>query len=60
MRMGIFTPYEIIHMERYKMSLIIPKHLLTWIDQNRGSKSRQSFILQCMFKIMEVSEMKNN
>ena len=41
------------------MSLIIPKHLLTWIDQNRGSKSRQSFILQCMFKIMEVSEMKN-
>jgi len=30
------------------MSLIIPRHLLTWIDESRGTKSRQAFILQAL------------
>ena len=39
------------------MSLIIPRPLLNWLDENRGELSRQSFILKCMFKLKEVQEM---
>lgn len=38
------------------MSLLIPKDLLQWIDENRGELSRQSFIIKCMFKLKEVSD----
>lgn len=38
------------------MSLIIPRPLLDWIDENRGELSRQSFILKCIFKIKEIQE----
>lgn len=39
------------------MSLIIPRQLLVWIDENRGELSRQSFILKCMFKLKEIQDM---
>lgn len=39
------------------MSLIIPRELLNWIDENRGEMSRQSFIIRCLFKIKEFSQM---
>lgn len=39
------------------MNLILPRHLLEWIDSNRGEKSRQSYIIQCLFKLKEVSDM---
>lgn len=40
------------------MNLIIPKHLLAWIDESRGQRSRSSFILQCLFKLKEIQDMK--
>lgn len=39
-------------------NLIMPRDLLRWIDENRGSLSRQSYIIKCLFKLKEVSEMK--
>ena len=39
-------------------NLIVPRDLLRWIDENRGSLSRQSYIIECLFKLKEVSEMK--
>lgn len=30
------------------MFILLPKDLLTWIDMNRGSLSRQAFIIECM------------
>jgi len=40
------------------MSLIIPRPLLNWIDENRGELSRQTFIVKCLFKLKEVSDFK--
>lgn len=34
------------------LKLIIPRQLLSYIDDNRGSKSRPSFILACVNYIM--------
>ena len=39
-------------------SLIVPRDLLNWIDENRGGLSRQTFIIKCLFKLKEVSELK--
>lgn len=39
------------------MNFIIPRDLLTWIDANRGELSRQSFIIRCLFKFKEMSQM---
>lgn len=38
--------------------IIIPSELLKWIDANRGTLSRQSFIIKNLFKIKEIKEMK--
>ena len=40
------------------MNLYIPKDLLDWLDQNRGALSRQAFIIQCAYKIMEIAKIK--
>lgn len=42
------------------MNLILPKHLLDWVDKNRGERSRASYIVQCLFKIKEMSELGKN
>lgn len=39
------------------MHLIVPRELLEWIDANRGTLSRQSYMLRCLFKLKEVAEM---
>lgn len=39
-------------------NLIVPRELLRWIDENRGELSRQSFMIKCLFKLKEVSELK--
>jgi hypothetical protein len=39
------------------MSLILPRTLLEWIDENRGEMSRQSFIIKSMFKLKEIADM---
>lgn len=39
------------------MSLILPRPLLEWIDENRGELSRQSFIIKSMFKLKEIADM---
>lgn len=39
-------------------SLMIPRDLLRWIDENRGNLSRQSYMIKCLFKLKEISEMK--
>jgi len=39
------------------MSLILPRTLLDWIDQNRGEMSRQSYIIKTLFKLKEIAEM---
>lgn len=38
------------------MELRIPEELLKWIDSQRGASSRQAFIVRCMFKVKEVSD----
>lgn len=38
------------------MQIILPKHLLEWVDNNRGERSRASYIIQCLFKLKEMSE----
>lgn len=39
------------------MKFIIPRDLLNWIDESRGELSRQSFIIRCLFKFKEMSQM---
>lgn len=41
------------------MSLLLPRDLLIWVDEKRGPLSRQAFIVRCLFKIMEVDQIKN-
>lgn len=38
------------------MQLFLPKHILTWIDSNRGTLSRQAFIVHCLNQIIGVSK----
>jgi hypothetical protein len=54
------TDYGVKRPTGEEMSLIIPKHLLAWIDESRGAMSRQAFIIQCLFKLREVIELKQN
>ena len=37
-------------------TLSVPKHILDWIDENRGNLSRQAFIIRCISKFKEVSD----
>ena len=40
--------------------LKFPKHLLDWIDANRAERSRQSFIIQILFKEKELDDELDN
>lgn len=33
------------------MFILLPKEILIWLDENRGSKSRQAFVIECLFSI---------
>jgi len=39
------------------MELLLPKHVLVWIDSRRGGLSRQAFIVNCLVKIKEIEKM---
>lgn len=39
------------------MSLLVPKHILDWLDNKRGSMSRQAYIINCLRKLKEIEEM---
>lgn len=39
------------------MNLLIPRDILNWIDEKRGDMSRQSFILSCMRKLLEIDKL---
>lgn len=41
------------------MNLLLPREMLDWVDKNRGSLSRQAFIVRCIFKLMEINKMKD-
>jgi len=38
------------------MNLLIPKHILDWIDSKRGALSRQAYIINCIRKLKEIEE----
>jgi len=40
------------------MNLKLPFKVLGWVDANRGPMSRQSFIVQCLVKLVEIDEIK--
>lgn len=37
------------------MRLVVPRHLLTWIDENRGSRSREAFVVKMLFTIKDTT-----
>lgn len=37
------------------MRIILPRHLLTWVDDNRGSRSREAFVVQALFKLKDTT-----
>jgi|JI7StandDraft_1071085.scaffolds.fasta_scaffold00779_8 hypothetical protein len=39
------------------MELLLPKHILVWIDSRRGELSRQAFIVNCLVKLREIEKM---
>lgn len=39
------------------MELLLPKHVLVWIDSRRGELSRQAFIVNCLVKLREIEKM---
>jgi hypothetical protein len=39
------------------MELLLPKHVLLWIDIRRGELSRQAFIVNCLVKLREIEKM---
>lgn len=41
------------------MDLKLPFRVLEWVDANRGRMSRQAFIVQCLVKLMEIHEIKD-
>lgn len=41
------------------MNLLVPKEMLVWIDENRGPLSRQAFIVRCVYKFMELDQIKD-
>lgn len=38
--------------------IFFPAHLLAWLDNNRGYKSRQSFIVDLLLEVMSSSKYK--
>jgi len=38
------------------MELLIPKHILEWLDSKRGNMSRQAYIINCLRKLKEIEE----
>jgi len=40
------------------MTLRIPQELITWLDSNRGSFSRQGYIINTLFKLMKEEKIK--
>lgn len=41
------------------MNFLVPKDMLAWLDANRGPLSRQAFIVRCVYKIMEIDQIKD-
>lgn len=41
------------------MNFLVPRDMLLWLDQNRGPMSRQAFIIHCVYKIMEIDQIKD-
>lgn len=39
------------------MELLIPRHLIEWVDSRRGKLSRQAFIINCLVKLAEIEKM---
>lgn len=44
--------------ERRMMNLTIPREILQWVNESRGSTSQQVFIIKCLAKLKEIDEMK--
>ena len=40
--------------------LLIPKRILDWINTNRGSRSQQAFIIDCLFYMMKNGQLPDN
>lgn len=38
------------------MELKVPYEILEWLDQNRGGKSRQAYIVKCLAKLKEIQD----
>ena len=36
----------------------VPRHILEWIDENRGSKSRAAYVVDCVEVVKEMCEKK--
>ena len=45
-----------LHSKEVYMTLLIPKHILDWIDSKRGALSRQAYIINCIRKLKEIEE----
>jgi len=37
------------------MRIVIPRHLLLWIDENRGDRSREAFVVKALFTLKETT-----
>lgn len=41
------------------MRIVLPRHLLAWVDDNRGARSREAFVVQALFTLKDTTGNKN-
>lgn len=37
------------------MRIVLPRHLLTWVDEQRGDRSREAFVVKALFTLKETT-----
>lgn len=37
------------------MRIVVPRHLLVWIDEQRGDRSREAFVVKALFTLKETT-----
>lgn len=37
------------------MRIVLPRHLLAWVDEQRGDRSREAFVVKALFTLKETT-----